>query len=412
MGNATEKPVFDSNDAKEYQAEVNGLIIDVTNTLTATGELPIGWSTVILFKMCKALVRIQNIRDGTFPDRLKKIDEYQAILNQLDNHFLRIREELTKITRTCIDCVDVKRDVGKITDLHGVYNQAKNSAIEEFQKQTCHKRKCTFQDFGAYAKRVTQSKGHTRNGKTVLIFGMMRTIYAEKYGQNDSLEDVRYYKAMERLGRDNIRIGQMLRRGYEVYTTSKSMEGDTIMKSTKHIDCDFTVPKFLDKCLGPNVPIDTQFHYVLDDWVYLPQGAYTEIYYKKGKWDNVLQLAKKGKLHDQCKVILPWRNEIIEHFFGSNQLAKKFTDAGFACSFLTKDPDQLVENPLWEASQADPLHPSLPIEEKNQVQYAVEEWLFKYHIPDKTNQIPKEIKDLNLDQYKTSSFVVFTYHTS
>lgn len=105
-----------------------------------------------------------------------------------------------------------------------------------------------------------------------MLLGMVRTIHADRYARDVASIDPKYFDANERLGRDNIRIGEVLRRGFEVYSVSAEEHPDTI----NHVASNF-MQSSRQRGAGRGFTSDmanllngTKLDFILDEWYYIP----------------------------------------------------------------------------------------------------------------------------------------------
>jgi hypothetical protein len=203
-----------------------------------------------------------------------------------------------------------------------------------------------------------------RRGPVVLLFGMVRTNYAAQY-IGSSIDTSKYFKIDQRIGRDNIRIGELLRRGFEVY--SVSAEEYPAMQHINHFSSNFTSGKRQRDGDGHstftwalrNALNGTRLDLVLDDWYYIPPNynRYMEgSFYDTNKWLNVISMKEKGLLNPGCKVIIPAHRDAVKVLYGSDLIFKTLKESinkHFKWSYLMmNEPIELEQNPLWKATQS------------------------------------------------------------
>lgn len=166
----------------------------------------------------------------------------------------------------------------------------------------------------------------------------------------------------QRNGRDVVRIGALLKRGYEVFTISL---GETLNAHDNHMNHNFNVlPRKRYRDTDVINMIDDlvkkldcrKLDYVLDEWVWIPiNWPDNKHFFHNNKWQNVIKMAEVGILNDNCKVIIPFHMSAIETFFSkettSNYLWHQIC-FWFEPSILPFDNDILCGNhPLWAATQ-------------------------------------------------------------
>lgn len=111
---------------------------------------------------------------------------------------------------------------------------------------------------------------------TILLFGFVKTRAAGDYATGQYDANNRELKLDMRQGRDAVRVGELMRRGYRVLTVSNSTD---VESSADHINRDFNVPVRADsttfRSLATEVKIrlaGQRLDWVCDDWVYIPKG--------------------------------------------------------------------------------------------------------------------------------------------
>lgn len=198
-----------------------------------------------------------------------------------------------------------------------------------------------------------------RRATTVLLLGMVRTTHADQYASDVIPIDPTYFDTNERLGRDNIRIGELVKRGYEVFSVSADEHPDTV----NHTATNFLSfrPSIYEGSRGftsdvMNLLNGSRLDYVLDEWYYIPinYSRFGGSFYDTKKWYNIVQMKEYGLLNPGCRVIIPAHVNAVEALMGANPTAeelRKHIDRHFEWSYLTDGTDEMEENPLWKATQ-------------------------------------------------------------
>lgn len=285
-------------------------------------------------------------------DKRDKTAIYEDCIKRLqraDEQFSQLREELTDIVIKCNENnAPYCRDKEIIDTIHkGVSDIILGCGSEKGcgdYLRSYEYPKLPKKSPGASAPQEEGEDGDkSEPRKTTLIFGMVRTLSADTYAKGE--QSVHSFKVEERRGRDIIRIGELIRMKHRVYSVSTSSNDED--KADEHINADFTLTsgrRGLINYLSPFFGV--KFDYIIDDWFYIPKGAYGDVYFKPSRWENVYAMAEKGFLNEGCQVITPWRSETVSGLFGGSQTNQKLYNH-FVVSFL--DQATRSENPLWEA---------------------------------------------------------------
>lgn len=169
-----------------------------------------------------------------------------------------------------------------------------------------------------------------------------------------------FFSVSERVGRDNIRIGEMMRQGFRVYGISKGYAPDAINR----LDADFMInsgdssrsrgliPRLKSTLNGDTVDC------IADEWYYIPPSYSTggdhETFYDPGKWYNIIAMKENGLLAPDARVVIPAHRDTIKVIFGNSDAANRVRThlkQHFEFSFVVwSDEAGMLRNPLWAAT--------------------------------------------------------------
>lgn len=237
-----------------------------------------------------------------------------------------------------------------------------------------------------------------------MLFGLGRDQACEAYAARPWTGFDRH-----RRGRDIVRVGEMLRAGYDVFSVSLAgFEADET--HPQHINFNFThqgwnsrkhmrgLPCFVDQ-LGAALA-GRKLHFILDEWVWIPVNYRDSHFYWYTKWDNVLKIEDAGLLATGATVIIPMHVNVAEVMFGSNPRSEvlwKRLCAVFRPSIMEMSEERLVaENPLWAATHGPGTLSGLSDRDKAELRSYVEDWLYKHNAskPDQYSNGPTVLRDL------------------
>ena len=139
-----------------------------------------------------------------------------------------------------------------------------------------------------------------------LVLGMAHEAIADRYATGDYDPSDKAFDLGDRLGRDAVRVGELLRRGWDVISVNLS-----VPENRWHANINF---KDRDRgerggsfasAVGSRIPPNRRIDAVMDDWVYLPVGEWARnTYFHPNKWRNIESLAREGLLAPGCRVYI------------------------------------------------------------------------------------------------------------
>ena len=215
------------------------------------------------------------------------------------------------------------------------------------------------------------------DGRVVLLFGLRRTATADAYARGERRSGGADGPAM----RDVVRIGELLRRGYDVITVALGNNDPcgVVVDSTggwtttpvptgahpQHLTHDFAIAprkrRRVDAAGGPGLVDDLQralgrgrtVDYILDEWVFIP--LHYGRFHHAHKWEKVLAMAQANLLSPGCRVVVPFHVNAIETLLGVDPVARALWErliAWFVPSVLPYEAATLAHHhPLWAATQ-------------------------------------------------------------